>query len=103
MTTVLFVHGLESGPRGRKARTLEQAGFTVVSHLMPCGRARIARDPLLIAGAGAALGVVAASTVFAGKVGLVGSAAAAVASAPFARSRLMRRVFRRSVGVQMRA
>ena len=30
MTTVLFIHGLESGPRGHTARALADAGFVVV-------------------------------------------------------------------------
>jgi len=38
--TVLFIHGLESGAHGSKARHLTRAGFTVASKLMPCGRAR---------------------------------------------------------------
>ena len=103
MTTVLYVHGLESGPRGRKARTLEQAGFTVVSHLMPCGRAQVLRDPALLAAASAAVAVVAGGTVVAGGWGVLGSATAAAVAAPFVASRLLRRVFRRSVGVQTRA
>jgi hypothetical protein len=48
MTTVLFVHGLESGPRGRKAQALEQAGYTVVAGQMPSGRRGAMRDPVVL-------------------------------------------------------
>lgn len=42
---VLYVHGLESGPQGRKVVNLEQAGFDVVAYGMPCGRRAVRRDP----------------------------------------------------------
>jgi fermentation-respiration switch protein FrsA (DUF1100 family) len=101
--TVLFVHGLESGPRGRKAQHLAAAGFRVVSEWMPCGRDRIARDPVVIAAAVAAVGVVGASAARYGVAGLAIAGGVVWAAAPLARSRLMRRVLSRSVAVQARA
>jgi hypothetical protein len=101
--SVLFVHGLESGPRGRKARYLQSAGFTVVSDQMPCGRRQIARDPVVIASAAIAVGAIAIAGLREGGFGLVAAGAAVAVAAPFAAARLMRRVFRRSVGVQTRA
>jgi len=102
-TTVLYIHGLESGPNGRKVRQLRDAGFTVVSELMPCGRAQIARDPMVIAGVSAAVAALAASAVVGGLAGLVVAAILLMALLPWARSRLTRRVTRRSIEVQKRA
>ena len=45
MTTLLYIHGLESGPRGAKTEALEAAGFTVVSEQMPCQPIRDLRGP----------------------------------------------------------
>ncbi len=42
---VLYVHGLESGPQGRKVVNLGAAGFEVVAAAMPCGRQAQLRDP----------------------------------------------------------
>jgi len=103
LTTVLYVHGLESGPQGRKAQHLARAGFTVVSEQMPCGRARAVRDPVVLAGAASAVAVVAGGAVVGGGFGLVVGAVVVGLSAPFVPSRLMRRIVRRSVEVQARA
>ena len=65
--TVLFIHGLESGPHGRKARNLTRAGFTVVSKLMPCSRAQLKRDPPVV---GAAVSAAAAAAVSGKAAGL---------------------------------
>ena len=99
MSTVLFVHGLESGPRGRKALALEQAGFTVVSGQMPCNRRAVVRDPVVIALAVTAL----ATVVAASSRGALGFLICVIAFAllqRFVRPLLMRRMFRRSVDVQ---
>ncbi len=45
--TVLFLHGLESGPNGGKARALAAAGFRVVAPALPSGRAHLWRDRAL--------------------------------------------------------
>lgn len=42
---VLYVHGLESGPQGRKVRALAAAGLDVRAPQMPCGARRAAEDP----------------------------------------------------------
>lgn len=47
MTRVLYVHGLESGPTGHKARLLAEAGFEVSAVQMPCGRRHALREPLV--------------------------------------------------------
>ena len=48
MTTVLFIHGLESGPQGHKARQLAAAGFEVVSAQMPCNPRERWKDPAVL-------------------------------------------------------
>ncbi len=99
--TVLYAHGLESGPRGKKAQHLAQAGFDVVSEQMPCGRAQIARDPMLYAAAASGALALSASGRIAGVRGVGAFVAVAALSAPYLKARLMRRVFRRSVAVQL--
>ncbi|HVV81504.1 MAG TPA: hypothetical protein VHE35_00445 [Kofleriaceae bacterium] len=103
MTTVLFVHGLESGPHGRKVRVLTEAGFDVVARRMPCSRPYVARDPLVIAAVAAAAGAALFAFEVGGLLGLVGALAIAAAMVPRARAALATRVFRRSVEVQRRA
>jgi len=98
--TVLFVHGLESGPRGKKARTLEAAGFRVVSAQMPCGRSAILRDPVVVGLLCAALAILVVG-MRAGLRGLGLALGALVVAQYFVRAALMRRVFRRSVDVQL--
>jgi len=98
--TVLYVHGLESGPGGRKAQNLAAAGFRVVSELMPCGRRQIVRDPVVIAGGAALLAVVAASVARRSFLGVGLTIGLAYACAPLAQAGVMRRVVRRSLAVQ---
>jgi hypothetical protein len=102
VSSVLYVHGLESGPRGRKSRFLESAGFTVVSELMPCGRAQIARDPVVIIVVVGAIAFLITSTVLSGLIGFVATLGIGSVIAPFASAALMRRVMNRSVAVQLR-
>lgn len=100
MTTVLFVHGLESGPRGKKALELEAAGFQVVSGQMPSGQRAMLRDPLTIALAVfVVVALVAAATR--GTVGFLIGAITFFLSLRFVRPMLMRRMFKRSVAVQL--
>lgn len=51
----LLLHGLESGPQGRKARLLAEAGFEVVAPEMPCGRRAMMRDPVFAVAIGLAV------------------------------------------------
>lgn len=100
MTTVLFVHGLESGPRGKKALALEAAGFTVVSGQMPCGQRAVLRDPAVIAFAVLALAAV-IYAIAQGPVAIVIAGISFFLSLRFVRPLLMRRILKRSVAVQL--
>ncbi len=100
MTTVLFVHGLESGPRGKKAVELEAAGFTVVAGQMPCGQRAVLRDPVVIALAVlVVIAIIYAATW--GPVGFVIGCISFFLSLRFVRPMLTRRMFERSVAVQL--
>lgn len=46
---ILFLHGLESGPRGMKSRQMSRLGHEVEAVQMPCGRRAVLTDPLLLA------------------------------------------------------
>lgn len=102
-TTILFVHGLESGPRGRKARELAAAGFTVVAHQMPCGRSAILRDPAVIALAVIAVSGIIGAALTTGPLGALVAFALVLVVLPLVRVWVTRRVFRRSVAVQRAA
>lgn len=101
MTTVLFVHGLESGPRGKKALALEEAGFRVVSAQMPCSQKAILRDPAVMVLMLTAIGAL----VFSGaRLGAFGVMIAIISYAMlwrFVQPLLARRMFSRSVAVQL--
>ena len=99
MTTVLFIHGLESGPRGTKSRALEQAGFTVIAGQMPCGRKAIFLDPAVIALGIAALTVLLGASSF-GALGFLICVVSYAVLQRFVRPLLVRRMFRRSIAVQ---
>lgn len=100
---VLFVHGLESGPEGKKPRALAEAGFSVVAKEMPCGPARALRDPAVIAAATtASVATLAAATAWGWK-SVVASALAWRAAKPHALHWITRRMLARSVAVQERA
>jgi pimeloyl-ACP methyl ester carboxylesterase len=101
MRRVLFVHGLESGPRGTKSRALEAAGFEVVAGQMPCGRKAVLRDPVVIAVFLCALGAVVFGAIERGASGFVIAVVSLFVLQRFVRPALMRRVFRRSVAVQL--
>lgn len=101
--TILYVHGLESGPHGNKPRSLRDSGFDVVSHLMPCGQKQIARDPVVIATALGSIATGAALTARFGLRGLALSAATFAASKDRVKRALTRRMVERSVQVQLRA
>lgn len=105
MTTpfrVLFVHGLESGPQGRKARALRDAGFEVFAEAMPCSQRSMLKEPTTIA-----LFCVATLTMVLGiRMGLFGALAAVLlvlASAPFCVRMTIARAFQKSVQVQREA
>lgn len=101
MTTVLFVHGLESGPRGRKAIALEEAGFRVVSAQMPCSRNAILRDPAVIALIVVALAIFVGAAVRFGAFGVMITAISYAVLQRFVQPLIMRRTFSRSVAVQL--
>lgn len=103
MKTVLFVHGLESGPKGHKPRALADAGFHVVAMQMPCGQRSVARDPVVLAGAALYLGAATVATARWGVRGLAVSLVTAAIARPVARRAITRRIFDRSVAVQLRA
>lgn len=102
MTTVLFIHGLETGPQGQKSRALTEAGFKVVAVQMPSSQRAILRDPLVIT-VGLAL---VASLVMGAMAGLLPFLATALVSAlalTRARPLIIRRMWRRSLAVQRHA
>lgn len=100
MTTVLFIHGLESGPRGKKAEALEQAGFTVVAGQMPCGRRAAVRDPVVVGAYGVMVAGVLVAAIRQGVMGFIFAAMFVAVTQGFVRSRLIRRMVRRSLAVQ---
>ena len=100
MPTVLFVHGLESGPRGKKALALEEAGFKVVSGQMPCSRRAVLQDPAVITLIVMAIGILIAASMQ-GVLGFMITLIAYSVLFRFVQPLLMRRVLRRSVAVQL--
>lgn len=102
MTTVLYVHGLESGPQGAKAKALQAAGFTVVSGQMPCNRRAVLTDPVVMAVLTFTLAVIIAASWSQGSGGFLLATVSVAVLQRFVRPLLMRRTFRRSVDVQRR-
>lgn len=102
MTRVLYVHGLESGPKGKKAQLLAEAGFEVSAVQMPCGRRHTLRDPLLAFWALAAVSLVAFAAWLAAPWLVLAALVAGVTSFPVVRLFITRRVFTRSLEVQRR-
>ncbi len=102
MTRVLYVHGLESGPKGKKAQLLAEAGFEVSAVQMPCGRGHTLRDPLLAFWALASVSLVAFAAWLAAPWLVLAALVAGVTSFPVVRLFITRRVFTRSLEVQRR-
>lgn len=100
MTTVLYVHGLESGPGGAKVRALREAGFEVQAAKMPCNSADAWKDPALWLTVLAALGVVVGLTMYRGISGFVSGAVLVVVLSRVVLPLLTMRMVRRSVDVQ---
>lgn len=100
MTRVLYVHGLESGPTGKKAQLLSEAGFEVSAVQMPCGRRHTFRDPLLALWAVASVALVAFSAWLAAPWLVLAALVAGATSFPVVRLFITRRVFTRSLEVQ---
>jgi hypothetical protein len=99
---VLFVHGLESGPQGRKSRALREAGFDVVAEAMPCSQRSMLRDPFTLGlFAFATLAMILGMQM--GWRGALGTALLVAVAAPTGLRVVIRRAFRRSVLVQERA
>ncbi len=103
MKTVLFIHGLESGPNGHKPKALAEAGFRVVSDQMPCGRRHVIRDPAVIAGFAVGVIGLAISTIRGGLRGLAKASLLGSAILPIAYTLTVRRAFSRSLEVQRNA
>lgn len=101
MTRVMYVHGLESGPTGKKAKLLAEAGFDVTAVLMPCSQKYALRDPLI-----AVWAIVSITAVLTGARSswLHALAAVVVAFGAFfpVKALVTRRVLERSVEVQRR-
>lgn len=102
VTRVLYVHGLESGPTGHKARLLAEAGFEVSAVQMPCGRRHTLRDPLLALWAIASVSLVAFAAWLAAPWLVLAALVASATSFPVVRLFITRRVFTRSLEVQRR-
>ncbi|MFT3712766.1 MAG: hypothetical protein QM817_34375 [Archangium sp.] len=102
MTTVLFIHGLESGPRGAKARSLESAGFKVVALQMPSNRRAILSDPFTWLPVLAGIIALALSTR-GGVLFVAVTAVLLVLSSPAMRVAITRRMWKRSLDVQREA
>ena len=102
MTTVLFIHGLESGPRGHKARALAEAGFEVVAVQMPSSRSAILRDPVTQLALISAV-VLLISSAFAGFVWFAGTLVLLGLSATQFRAAVTRRMWKRSLAIQRHA
>jgi len=99
---VLFVHGLESGPQGRKARALRDAGFEVVAVAMPCSQRSMLKSPLTVG-----LFLLATLVMMLGmRLGWVGAIVAALlvlVSTPVGIRMIIARAFQKSVQVQQEA
>lgn len=102
MTKVLFIHGLESGPRGHKARALAEAGFEVVAVQMPSSRSAMLRDAVTQAALISAA-VVLISSAFAGFVWFAGTLVLLGLAATQFRAAVTRRMWRRSLAIQRAA
>ncbi len=100
MTTVLFIHGLESGPRGKKALELEAAGFTVVAGQMPCSQRAIFKDPVVFVFMAVAL-VILIAAAMQGVLGFMICGISYAVLLRFVQPSITRRMFRRSVAVQL--
>eukprot|EP00048_Salpingoeca_helianthica_P013452 m.201247 g.201247 ORF g.201247 m.201247 type:complete len:257 (+) comp15501_c0_seq4:97-867(+) len=101
--TILYVHGLESGPTGRKYQLLKKAGFNVISLRMPCDRRSIVKDPIIL---GALFMLVAAPLTLGLTVGAVFAVpafAATLLAQFFLKHYYVRRLLKRSVAVQTAA
>ncbi len=101
MPTVLYVHGLESGPRGKKVAMLRAAGFDVVAGQMPCGRRAVASDPVVISLLAACGISLVAATLAGGVLGFLIAGGAIAIVQQFVRPALVRRMVRRSLAVQL--
>ena len=99
--TVLYVHGLESGPGGTKARNLASAGFNLVATQMPCNHGAMLRDPwfpgVLLVG----VALVAGLSWFGGPLGCVLGVGVAVYTRGPVVAHWVYRAFERSVAVQV--
>jgi pimeloyl-ACP methyl ester carboxylesterase len=102
VTRVLYVHGLESGPTGHKARLLAEAGFEVSAVQMPFGRRHALREPLVAVWALSSLSLVGFAAWSTAPWLVTVALVAGATSFPVVRLFVTRRVFSRSLEVQRR-
>ena len=95
---VLYCHGLESGPSGRKPRILAACGYRVTSVAMPCTKSSLLWDPLFLLAGAALLGLLVAAPILLLLAPLLwlGRRRAAALLRPL----VVRRVFARCVAAQ---
>ncbi len=101
MTRVMYVHGLESGPTGKKAKLLAEAGFDVTAVLMPCSQKYALRDPLILLWAGLSVALFISGALSSWLSALTAVVIAGAAFLPV-KALVTRRVLERSVEVQRR-
>lgn len=101
MTRVMYVHGLESGPTGKKAKLLAEAGFDVTAVLMPCSQKYALRDPLITVWAVLTVALVVGAAFTSWVHAAAASVIGAVAFLPV-KAIVTRRVLERSLEVQRR-
>jgi hypothetical protein len=101
--TVMYIHGLESGPTGRKYQELKRAGFDVVSLRMPCDRRSIIKDPVILAALMMLVGSPVAIGLAVGTLYAIPTFAAVLLAAFASKHLYVRRLLRRGVAVQLAA
>lgn len=101
--TILYIHGLEAGPEGRKSAELRRVGFSVIAEQMPCGRRHVARDPIVLASIALSLTTLAVIARRKGPTAALGTTAGLLGLAPVAQALLFRRVLSRSLAIQRAA
>lgn len=101
MTRVMYVHGLESGPTGKKAKLLAEAGFDVTAVLMPCSQKYALRDPLIVVWAIVGLALIVSGALFSW-LHVLGAVVVVFGAFFPVKALVTRRVLERSVAVQRR-
>lgn len=102
-SVALYIHGLESGPNGTKARRLAEAGYSVRALQMPCNMAAIRRDPALLAVAVGFVSLLITAGGLGGVLAVAGVLLVSPLAAPLLTVWLWRRAIRASLAVQRAA